>query len=68
LEEGGGEMIRNFLSGEMVEIKDEGKVKKAQIMYIEEGIYTVRIEAEEGHGEWLDILEPDIIGYPGGSI
>jgi len=61
-------MLRNFLVGEIVEINHKGKVENAQIMYIEDGIYTVRIAAEEGHGEWLDILEPDIIGYPSGKL
>ena len=60
-------MIRNFLIGEIVEIKLKNDVKTAQILNITGDLYAVKIETEEGDGEKIKILENDIIGYPGGE-
>lgn len=61
-------MIRNFLLGEIVEINYLNEKKTAQILDITGDIYTVKIETEEGDGEKIKILEPNIIGYPGGKL
>ena len=61
-------MIRNFLIGEMVEIYYKKTTETALILDITGDLYTVKIETEAGDGERIKILEPDIIGYPGGKL
>ena len=61
-------MIRNFLIGEMVEIFYKNSRENALILDITGDLYTVKIETVTGDGEKIKILEPDIIGYPGGKL
>ena len=61
-------MIRNFLIGEIVEIFYKNSRENALILDITGDLYTVKIETEAGDGERIKILEPDIIGYPGGKL
>jgi hypothetical protein len=60
----GRKMIRNFLVGETVEIKNGDKIIKAQIHNIAGNIYSVTTE----DGAHITVEESDIIGYPGGEL
>ena len=57
-------MIRNFLVGETVEIKNGDKKIKVQIHNIAGNIYSVKTQ----DGNNITVKESDIIGYPGGEL